>query len=54
MVRRLEHEEHGPERDGAQLGYDKSTRSFIMRKIPDSRGIKDTRSTNQLFSQTQS
>ena len=35
MVGRLKPEEHGPKQRRNPLGYDKSTRSFAMRKMPD-------------------
>ena len=35
MVRRLKLEEHGPERERNPFGYDKSTRSFTICKMPN-------------------
>ena len=35
MVRRLRQEEHGPERGWNPFGYDKSTRSFTICKMPN-------------------
>lgn len=35
MVRRLKLEEHGPERERNLFGYDKSTRSFSICKMPN-------------------
>ena len=35
MVRRFKLEEHGPERERNPFGYDKSTRSFTICKMPN-------------------